>query len=152
MWFQFSTSRWQHSYFFNCVLCFQFFPSVCDIINHYSHSPLVLIDAKNRTSSHQNQCLLSDPAGYYMTGQNWSWQTDPVWGSVSRQTQRENFNECSLQTTQSDEWKMLHLCTCCFFFCTFYISNLKEYLCWNISVQRRKLMSDLLHVDPKNKL
>ncbi|XP_015239514.1 PREDICTED: lymphocyte cytosolic protein 2 [Cyprinodon variegatus] len=50
----------------------EFFPSVCDIINHYSHSPLVLIDAKNRTSSHQNQCLLSDPAGYYMTGQNWS--------------------------------------------------------------------------------
>uniref|UniRef100_A0A1A8FTR8 Lymphocyte cytosolic protein 2 (SH2 domain containing leukocyte protein of 76kDa) n=2 Tax=Nothobranchius korthausae TaxID=1143690 RepID=A0A1A8FTR8_9TELE len=48
------------------------FPSVCDIISHYSQSPLVLIDAKNRSSSHQNQCLLSDPAGYYMKRQNWS--------------------------------------------------------------------------------
>lgn len=43
------------------------FPSVSDIIGHYSQSPLLLIDAKNRTSSQQNQCLLSDPAGYYMT-------------------------------------------------------------------------------------
>uniref|UniRef100_A0A3Q2QTR4 SH2 domain-containing protein n=1 Tax=Fundulus heteroclitus TaxID=8078 RepID=A0A3Q2QTR4_FUNHE len=50
----------------------EFFPSVSDIISHYSQSPLVLIDAKNKTSSHQNQCLLSDPAGYFMTGQNWS--------------------------------------------------------------------------------
>ncbi|KAM6983427.1 lymphocyte cytosolic protein 2a [Tautogolabrus adspersus] len=48
------------------------FPSVSDIIIHYSQSPLLLIDAKNRRSSQQNQCLLSDPAGYYMTGQNWS--------------------------------------------------------------------------------
>ncbi|XP_047234229.1 lymphocyte cytosolic protein 2a isoform X2 [Girardinichthys multiradiatus] len=50
----------------------EFFPSVSDIISHYSQSPLVLIDAKNRSSSQQNQCLLSDPAAYYMTGQNWS--------------------------------------------------------------------------------
>ncbi|XP_027141399.1 lymphocyte cytosolic protein 2a isoform X2 [Larimichthys crocea] len=47
------------------------FPSVSGIIGHYSQSPLLLIDAKNRSSSQQNQCLLSDPAGYYMTGQNW---------------------------------------------------------------------------------
>ncbi|KAM7373824.1 hypothetical protein PAMP_006524 [Pampus punctatissimus] len=33
-------------------------------------SALLLIDAKNRSSSQQNQCLLSDPAGYYMTGHN----------------------------------------------------------------------------------
>lgn len=49
----------------------EFFPSVSDIINHYSQSPLVLIDAKNRSSSHQNQCLLSDPVGYRLS-QNWS--------------------------------------------------------------------------------
>ncbi|XP_026213290.1 lymphocyte cytosolic protein 2a isoform X2 [Anabas testudineus] len=48
------------------------FPSVCDIISHYSNSPLLLIDAKNRSSNQQNQCMLSDPAGYYMTGTNWS--------------------------------------------------------------------------------
>ncbi|GLD68940.1 lymphocyte cytosolic protein 2 [Lates japonicus] len=48
------------------------FPSVSEIIGHYSQSPLLLIDAKNRSTSQQNQCLLSDPAGYYMTGQNWS--------------------------------------------------------------------------------
>ncbi|XP_074528667.1 lymphocyte cytosolic protein 2a [Halichoeres trimaculatus] len=48
------------------------FPSVSDIIGHYSQSPLLLIDAKNRRSSQQNQCLLSAPAGFYMTGQNWS--------------------------------------------------------------------------------
>ncbi|XP_065819187.1 lymphocyte cytosolic protein 2a [Labrus bergylta] len=48
------------------------FPSVSGIISHYSQSPLLLIDAKNKRSSQQNQCLLSDPAGYYMTGQNWS--------------------------------------------------------------------------------
>lgn len=48
------------------------FPSVGDIINHYSQSPLLLIDAKNRSASQQNQCQLCDPAGYYMTGQNWS--------------------------------------------------------------------------------
>ncbi|TKS83377.1 Lymphocyte cytosolic protein 2 [Collichthys lucidus] len=47
------------------------FPSVSGIISHYSQSPLLLIDAKNRSSSQQNQCLLSDPAGYYMTGQTW---------------------------------------------------------------------------------
>ncbi|XP_071760232.1 lymphocyte cytosolic protein 2a isoform X1 [Centroberyx gerrardi] len=48
------------------------FPTVCDIISHYSHSPLLLIDAKNRGSGQQNQCLLSDPAGYWLGGQNWS--------------------------------------------------------------------------------
>ncbi|XP_040006311.1 lymphocyte cytosolic protein 2a isoform X2 [Xiphias gladius] len=48
------------------------FPSVSEIIGHYSQSPLLLIDAKNRCSGQQNQCLLSDPAGYYMTGKNWS--------------------------------------------------------------------------------
>ncbi|PWA24453.1 hypothetical protein CCH79_00011876 [Gambusia affinis] len=42
----------------------EFFQSVSEIINHYSQSPLVLIDAKNRSNSHQNQCLLSDPADY----------------------------------------------------------------------------------------
>ncbi|KAM9348483.1 lymphocyte cytosolic protein 2a [Symphorus nematophorus] len=47
------------------------FPSVSDIIAHYSQSPLLLIDAKNRSSAQQNQCLLSDPAGFYMSGQNW---------------------------------------------------------------------------------
>ncbi|XP_043997662.1 lymphocyte cytosolic protein 2a isoform X3 [Gambusia affinis] len=49
----------------------EFFQSVSEIINHYSQSPLVLIDAKNRSNSHQNQCLLSDPAGYYLE-QSWS--------------------------------------------------------------------------------
>ncbi|CAJ1063174.1 Hypothetical predicted protein [Xyrichtys novacula] len=48
------------------------FPSVSDIIGHYSRSPLLLIDAKNRRSSQQNQCLLSDPAGFNVTRQNWS--------------------------------------------------------------------------------
>lgn len=48
------------------------FPSVSDIISHYSQSPLLLIDAKNRGSSQQNQCLLSDPAGYYMGRPNWT--------------------------------------------------------------------------------
>ncbi|XP_035771453.1 lymphocyte cytosolic protein 2a [Neolamprologus brichardi] len=48
------------------------FPSVSDIISHYSQSPLLLIDAKNRSASQQNQCMLSDPAGYYLGGQNWS--------------------------------------------------------------------------------
>lgn len=48
------------------------FPSVRDIISHYSQSPLLLIDAKNRGSGQQNQCLLSDPAGYSMTGHSWS--------------------------------------------------------------------------------
>uniref|UniRef100_A0A8P4KJE6 Lymphocyte cytosolic protein 2 n=1 Tax=Dicentrarchus labrax TaxID=13489 RepID=A0A8P4KJE6_DICLA len=48
------------------------FPSVSDIIGHYSHSPLLLIDAKNRGSGQQNQCVLSDPAGYYLSGQSWS--------------------------------------------------------------------------------
>ncbi|KAM4545000.1 lymphocyte cytosolic protein 2a [Odontesthes bonariensis] len=43
------------------------FPSVGDIIRHYSQSPLLLIDAKNRSASQQNQCLLSNPAGYHMT-------------------------------------------------------------------------------------
>uniref|UniRef100_A0A3B4H8T9 Lymphocyte cytosolic protein 2 n=1 Tax=Pundamilia nyererei TaxID=303518 RepID=A0A3B4H8T9_9CICH len=32
------------------------FPSVSDIISHYSQSPLLLIDAKNRSASQQNQC------------------------------------------------------------------------------------------------
>lgn len=50
----------------------EFFPSVAEIIGHYSKSPLLLIDAKNRSSSQQNQCLLSEPAGQYMTGQRWS--------------------------------------------------------------------------------
>ncbi|KAM9333804.1 lymphocyte cytosolic protein 2a isoform 2-T2 [Pholidichthys leucotaenia] len=48
------------------------FLSVSDIIRHYSQSALLLIDAKNRTSSAQKQCLLSEPAAYYMTGQSWS--------------------------------------------------------------------------------
>uniref|UniRef100_H2T7M0 SH2 domain-containing protein n=1 Tax=Takifugu rubripes TaxID=31033 RepID=H2T7M0_TAKRU len=49
------------------------FPSVRDIIYHYSQFPLLLIDAKKRNMNQQNQCLLSDPAGYLMmTGQNWT--------------------------------------------------------------------------------
>ncbi|KAA8586635.1 hypothetical protein FQN60_000471 [Etheostoma spectabile] len=48
------------------------FPSVSGIIGHYSQSPLLLIDANNRSSSQQNQCLLSDPAGYHMTEEKWS--------------------------------------------------------------------------------
>ncbi|XP_061818612.2 lymphocyte cytosolic protein 2a isoform X1 [Nerophis lumbriciformis] len=42
------------------------FPTVCDIIKHYSQCPLLLIDAKKRCSGQQNQCLLSDPAKNYM--------------------------------------------------------------------------------------
>ncbi|XP_029375399.1 lymphocyte cytosolic protein 2a [Echeneis naucrates] len=48
------------------------FPSVSEIIAHYSKCPLLLINAKNRSSSQQNQCLLSDPAGSYMSRQTWS--------------------------------------------------------------------------------
>ncbi|KAM9846505.1 lymphocyte cytosolic protein 2a isoform 2-T2 [Aulostomus maculatus] len=48
----------------------EFFQSVCGIIRHYSQSPLLLIDAKNRTPGQQNQCQLSHPAGYYMAGPN----------------------------------------------------------------------------------
>nr|XP_019963333.1 PREDICTED: lymphocyte cytosolic protein 2 [Paralichthys olivaceus] len=48
------------------------FSSVSDIIAHYSQSPLLLINAKDRSSGQQNQCLLSDPAGGYMKGQTWS--------------------------------------------------------------------------------
>ncbi|XP_056141098.1 lymphocyte cytosolic protein 2a isoform X2 [Lampris incognitus] len=40
------------------------FPTVRDIISHYSRSPLLLIDAKNRSLVQQNQCLLSEPAGF----------------------------------------------------------------------------------------
>nr|XP_061801677.1 lymphocyte cytosolic protein 2-like [Nerophis lumbriciformis] len=43
------------------------FPSVCDIIKYHSQCHLLLIDAKNRSSGQQNQCLLSEPAGIYMT-------------------------------------------------------------------------------------
>lgn len=42
------------------------FPSVSGIISHYSQSPLLLIDAKNRSAGQHNQCLLSDPTGGYM--------------------------------------------------------------------------------------
>ncbi|KAM3868523.1 lymphocyte cytosolic protein 2a [Diretmus argenteus] len=48
------------------------FPTVIAIISHYAHSPLVLIDTKNRGSGQQNQCLLSNPAAYRPTRQNWS--------------------------------------------------------------------------------
>ncbi|KAM6907164.1 lymphocyte cytosolic protein 2a [Xenentodon cancila] len=48
------------------------FPSVSNIVSHYSQSPLLLIDAKNRSSSQQNQCLLSEPAAYCMSCQKWS--------------------------------------------------------------------------------
>nr|XP_020479993.1 lymphocyte cytosolic protein 2-like isoform X2 [Monopterus albus] len=48
------------------------FPSVSEIISHYAQSPLLLIDAKNRSSGQQKQCMLSDPAGSYMSGQSWS--------------------------------------------------------------------------------
>lgn len=48
------------------------FPSVSGIIAHYSQSPLLLIDAKNRSSCQQNQCLLSEPVGYCMPTKDWS--------------------------------------------------------------------------------
>ncbi|XP_034463249.1 lymphocyte cytosolic protein 2a [Hippoglossus hippoglossus] len=48
------------------------FPSVREIIAHYSQSPLLLINAKDRSAGQQNQCLLSDPAGGYLTGQTGS--------------------------------------------------------------------------------
>ncbi|XP_051734241.1 lymphocyte cytosolic protein 2a isoform X1 [Ctenopharyngodon idella] len=40
------------------------FERVGDIINQHKHTPLLLIDAKNRVSSQQNQCALIYPAGY----------------------------------------------------------------------------------------
>ncbi|CAL8266574.1 unnamed protein product [Merluccius merluccius] len=44
------------------------FPTVRAMINHYSQTPLLLIDAKNRCSTvKHNQCLLSYPAGYQLT-------------------------------------------------------------------------------------
>ncbi|XP_033834387.1 lymphocyte cytosolic protein 2a [Periophthalmus magnuspinnatus] len=42
------------------------FLSVREIVEHFSQSPLLLIDSKNRGSSQQNQCLLSVPAGPYV--------------------------------------------------------------------------------------
>ncbi|XP_077597235.1 lymphocyte cytosolic protein 2a [Stigmatopora nigra] len=44
------------------------FPSVCDIIKFYSQCHLLLIDARKNSLGQQNQCLLSEPAGIYMTG------------------------------------------------------------------------------------
>ncbi|XP_077403237.1 lymphocyte cytosolic protein 2a isoform X2 [Vanacampus margaritifer] len=44
------------------------FSSVCDMINYHSQCHLLLIDAKKRCPGQQNQCLLSEPAGIYMTG------------------------------------------------------------------------------------
>ncbi|XP_077360230.1 lymphocyte cytosolic protein 2a isoform X2 [Festucalex cinctus] len=44
------------------------FSSVCDMIKYHSQCHLLLIDAKKRCSGQQNQCLLSEPAGIYMTG------------------------------------------------------------------------------------
>ncbi|KAM9788915.1 lymphocyte cytosolic protein 2-like [Neosynchiropus ocellatus] len=41
------------------------FPTISDIIDHYSQTPLLLIDAKNRSANQQNQCVLSHPAGYH---------------------------------------------------------------------------------------
>lgn len=42
------------------------FVTVREIVEHFSQSPLLLIDAKNRSSDRQNQCVLSEPAGPYM--------------------------------------------------------------------------------------
>ncbi|TRZ03822.1 hypothetical protein DNTS_027810 [Danionella cerebrum] len=39
------------------------FERVSDIVNQHKHMPLLLIDAKNRVSSQQNQCALTYPAG-----------------------------------------------------------------------------------------
>ncbi|XP_040037181.2 lymphocyte cytosolic protein 2a isoform X3 [Gasterosteus aculeatus] len=50
----------------------EFFPSVSAIVGHYSQSPLLLIDAKNRSSGQQNQCLLAEPVGHLMGRQPWS--------------------------------------------------------------------------------
>ncbi|KAJ0061524.1 hypothetical protein NL108_005507 [Boleophthalmus pectinirostris] len=44
------------------------FASVRGIVEHFSQSPLLLIDSKNRSTSQHNQCLLSAPAGPYMDG------------------------------------------------------------------------------------
>ncbi|XP_061658304.1 lymphocyte cytosolic protein 2a isoform X2 [Syngnathoides biaculeatus] len=44
------------------------FPSVCDMIKYHSQCHLLLIDAKKRCSGQQNQCLLSEPAGIYVSG------------------------------------------------------------------------------------
>lgn len=43
------------------------FPTVSAMISHYAQTPLLLIDAKRRDTVQQNQCLLSNPAGYRMT-------------------------------------------------------------------------------------
>ncbi|KAJ8348137.1 hypothetical protein SKAU_G00267260 [Synaphobranchus kaupii] len=40
------------------------FPGVKDIIEHHMRMPLLLIDAKDRRSGQQRQCLLAHPAGY----------------------------------------------------------------------------------------
>ncbi|XP_036379780.1 lymphocyte cytosolic protein 2a [Megalops cyprinoides] len=40
------------------------FQGVRDIIEHHMHMPLLLIDAKDRGSGQQRQCLLTHPAGY----------------------------------------------------------------------------------------
>uniref|UniRef100_A0A8C1KHN1 Lymphocyte cytosolic protein 2a n=1 Tax=Cyprinus carpio TaxID=7962 RepID=A0A8C1KHN1_CYPCA len=43
---------------------YETFDQVSDIINQHKHKPLLLIDAKNRESSQQNQCALIYPARY----------------------------------------------------------------------------------------
>lgn len=49
----------------NTVDClWQTFERVGGIINQHKHTPLLLIDAKNRESSQQKQCSLIYPAGY----------------------------------------------------------------------------------------
>lgn len=40
------------------------FERVSDIVNQHKHTPLLLIDAKNRESGQQKQCALIYPAGY----------------------------------------------------------------------------------------
>jgi len=49
----------------NSVDClWQTFERVGDIINQHKHTPLLLIDAKNRDSSQQKQCALIYPVGF----------------------------------------------------------------------------------------
>ncbi|KAK7925619.1 hypothetical protein WMY93_007929 [Mugilogobius chulae] len=42
------------------------FASVRAMVEHFSQSPLLLIDSKNRGTGQQNQCVLCAPAGPYM--------------------------------------------------------------------------------------
>lgn len=47
---------------FLCAAVLQSFPGVKEMIAHYKHTPLLLIDATDQSSEAQNECRLLHPA------------------------------------------------------------------------------------------